>query len=612
MSQTLHYLRRSVALLGGVRGRVVAMIVLGLFASALPFVANAAFGPVMESIADAGMTGNLTAVWELDGNLLSRSDGGGWGPVGWLSTPLPFAVLLAVWAGSLIAAQVVGMVNVWVDAQVKRTLLAEIRQQVHDHIQMLSLDFFTGARVGALMQRVQLEAGGVPRLVTDCFIPPAVDTVVLLAALAYMLTLSWQMTGVALILVPLMLVTLRFTGRKLHDATQQMMWTHRSMGAELEQTVSGISEVQVFNAQAQRSAVFRTASDAAARSIAAMTIWTQVATTGTQVLIALSTATVLLAGITLSASFGLTFAGLVVFVAFVPTMFAAVGRIVASYSTYRATMPNVVATYELLDTEPTVRDRPDCAAPPEVHGNLVFEDVAFSYTPEQTILDGLTFAIAEGETVALVGAIGCGKSTVFNLIMRFVDPQRGRILLDGNDIKDIPIAVLREHVSKLSQFPYFTKDTILENVRMGRPGAADADVEHACALARVDEIITDPERIHAGYRTVVDVQVPSGGQKRLIALARCLLRSPEVLLLDEPTENLDADQCSRLTRVIRDYAQDRTCVVISHDLDFVASVSDRILVLADGRLAEQGTHRELLRSGGHYRGLYEARQAPRP
>ncbi len=141
------------------------------------------------------------------------------------------------------------------------------------------------------------------------------------------------------------------------------------------------------------------------------------------------------------------------------------------------------------------------------------------------------------------------------------------------------ITSLRDQVSKLAQFPFFTKDTIRENIRLARPDAGDADIEEACKQAHVHSVITDPMKLHDGYDTVVDVQVPSGGQKRLIALARCLLRKPEVLLLDEPTENLDADQRARLTGVIRDYARDRTCVVISHDMDFIAAVADRILVL---------------------------------
>jgi len=600
------YLWRSAAMLGTVRGPVVASIVLGLAVSALPFVANAALGPVMQAIADAGGRGNLTAVWDSSGSLLSRADGDRSGPFGWLAAPLPFAGLLAIWAVALVAAQILGFVKSWNDAQVEWKLLTAIRQRVHDHLQSLSLDFFTGTRVGALMQRVQLEAAAVQRLLTVCAIPPAIDAVVLLVALAYLLALSWQMTVVALILSPLAFVALRIAGDRLQAATRRMMIAHRSMGGELEETVSGISEVQVFNAQRRRSTRFHDSSKAAAKSTAKTVVWMNAGTTGTQVLIALSTVLVLVVGVTFSEGFGLTFAGLVVFVGFVPTMFAAVQRMVSAYTIYRSILPNVESTYELLDTQPTVRERPDAVALGEVHGNVVFEDVVFGYSEDHKILDGLSFSIREGETVALVGAIGSGKSTVFNLMLRFIDPHRGRIILDGNDIRDVTIASLREQVSRLAQFPFFAKDTIRENIRMARQDADDAAVEEACGLAHVHTVITDPAKMPMGYDTIVDVQVPSGGQKRLIALARCLLRKPEVLLLDEPTENLDADQRSRLTRVIREYARDRTCIVVSHDMDFIAAVSDRIIVLGGGRVAEEGTHETLLARGGMYRRLYDA------
>jgi ATP-binding cassette subfamily B protein len=603
------YIRRSAPMLGRVKGAVASSVVIGLAVAALPFVSMAAFGPVMQAVADAGMAGNLSGVWGLDGSLFSRRDGAAPGALGWLATPLPFAGLLIIWAGALVATQLLSFIKSWIDAQIEWKLLTIVRQRVHTHIQSLSLNFFTGARVGALMQRVQLEAAGVQRLLTVCVIPPSIDAVVLCIALAYLIALSWQMTIVALILAPLAFIALRFTGRGLQAATRRMMMAHRSMGGELEETVSGIAEIQVLNAQQRRDERFHVASEAAAKSVAMMLVWTNAGATSAQVLIAVSTVMVLVVGVAFSASFGLTFAGLVVFLGFVPTMFAAVQRIIAAYSAYKSILPNVVATYELLDTESTVSEHPNAVPLMETDGNLVFEDVAFSYSPQLKVLDGLSFSVKAGETVALVGPIGSGKSTVFNLMLRFLDPQRGRITLDGHDISRVTISTLRERVSKLAQFPFFAKDTIRENVRMARPDASDTDVEEACRLAQVHSVIVDPVKIQRGYDTIVDVQVPSGGQKRLIALARCLLRKPQVLLLDEPTENLDADQRTRLTRVIRDYARARTCIVISHDMDFIAAVSDRIIVLADGRAAEQGTHETLLAHRGVYQKLYEAQMA---
>jgi len=592
---------RSLRMLRPVRGLILVLLVLGIVASALPYVSGAAFGPMMQVVADAGRSGNLSGVWDLRGPLVARQDG----LLRSLAGPVPFAVLLATWAGSLLLTQLMYFVNAWVAAKVERVLLVDIRQRVHDHVQSLSLDFFVGSRTGELIQRVTTESAGVQRLLTRCLLPPLIDAVVLIVAVGYLLAISWQMTVAALGLTPLALITLKFAGSRVQAAVRRVMNADRAMAAELEQTVSGIAEIQMFNAQPIRSKRFHEVSEDAAQSDATSVMWMQATANGSQVFVALSTVVVLLVGIGFSADFGLTFAGLLVFAGMVPTMFGAAQRVMGAYTTYQSVAPNAASTYELLDTRPSVHDRAD-AVPLGDHGNLVFEDVAFGYTPGQYVLDGLSFSVAEGETVALVGGIGSGKSTVFNLMLRFLDPQRGRIVLDGHDIAGVTIASLRDQVSKLAQFPFFTKDTIRENIRLARPDATDAEVEEACEQAHIHSVITDPAKMHDGYDTVVDVQVPSGGQKRLIALARCLLRKPEVLLLDEPTENLDADQRARLTGVIRDYARDRTCMVISHDMDFIAAVADRILVLERGRIAQAGDHLALMAEGGLYKRLYEA------
>ncbi|MCU1698848.1 MAG: ABC-type multidrug transport system, ATPase and permease component [Mycobacterium sp.] len=595
-------IRRSLGMLGAVRGLIVVLLVVGVIASALPYVSAAAFGPMMQVVADAGMSGNLSGVWDLRGPLVARENGVLSGVAG----SVPFAVLLATWAVSLLLAQLMYLVNAWVGTKVEKVLVTDIRQRVHDHLQTLSLDFFTASRSGALMQRVTVESTGVQRLLTSCLLPPLIDTVVLLVAVCYLVALSWQMTVAALVLTPLALLVLKYAGRHVQAAVRRTMDEDRAMGAELEQTINGISEIQLFNAQSVRSKRFREVSDRAAESDASTVMWMQATANGSQVFIALSTVVVLLVGIGFSSSFGLTFASLMVFAGMVPTMFGAAQRVMGAYTTYQSVSPSAASTYELLDTRPTVQEHATAAALGEVHGNLVFEDVAFGYAAGQMVLDGISFSIKEGETVAVVGGIGSGKSTVYNLLLRFLDPQRGRILLDGRPITEVTIASLRDQVSKLAQFPFFTKDTIRENIRLARPEATDADIEAASENANVHSVIVDPTKMHDGYDTVVDVQVPSGGQKRLIALARCLLREPEVLLLDEPTENLDADQRARLTSVIRGYAKGRTCLVISHDMDFIAAVADRILVIEHGRIAQQGDHRTLIAEGGLYKRLYEA------
>jgi ATP-binding cassette subfamily B protein len=622
---------RSLPMLRAVRGPVTVSIVLGLLVAGLPFVVSATFAtiPILLGKAAGPGCGGLQKVWELSGALYSHAQPGTSAPqpnapsaaacggpavaphgssglMHWLATPLPFAVLLTIWAAAAVMKEMLGFVQSWIDARVSWKLLTAIRQRVHDHLESLSLDFFTGAQAGALMQRVQMEPIGVQQLLQECLIAPSINVVVLVLALAYMVKLSWGMTIVMLILSPFALSALVYAGKNLQAITRRSVMNNRLLGGELEETINGMADIQVFDAEQRRSELFHEANSSAAKTTTMMLVWIKLGSQTANIFVALSTVLVLVVGIAFSSAFGLTATGLTQFVLFVPTMFAPAQQIVQAYTKYKSVAPQVAATYQLLDMKPSVQERPGAREMGRVRGDVTYEDVVFGYAPDQKVLNGFTVSIDEGETVALVGPIGSGKSTVFNLLLRFLDPERGRILLDGQEISAATLNSLREQVSKLSQFPFFLKDTIRENVRLGRQDATDAEVEEACKQAHIHSVIVDPAKMADGYDTVVDVQVPSGGQKRLIALARCLLRKPEVLLLDEPTENLDADQRVLITRVIREYASDRTCIVISHDMDFVKAVADRIIVLHDGRVAEDGTHDELMSRGGIYKELHDA------
>ncbi len=605
------YLKRAFKLLGDHKAMVALSLLLSLIMFLLPFLAAAAFGPLIKLFGDVAKGGDWNRVWSVPGSFYDRSaqaaDGGGFSlPFisDWLATPLSFTTIFIIWTCAIVLRNVLDIFRAWVDANLEQRILTGLRQKLYEHIQSLSLDFFMGGQTGALMQRVLSETTAVQRLLTQVLLTPVIDAIVLIIVISYLLALSWQMTVVLFVLAPFTVLMFRFTSGRLQQGAMGINLSSRDLGSELEETINGISDIQVFNAQPKRNERFREASRIAAKNTANTTAWMSLSNSGAQVLISLTTALILLSAILFGQKWGLTFASALVFMQMAPNLFTPVQRLISSYTMYQSLVPGIVSTYELFDTKPTVVEKPGAIALGEVHGDITFENVVFGYSPTQKVLNGVSFEIKEGETIAFVGPIGCGKSTIMNLILRFLEPEQGRILIEGKDISEVTLNSLREQVSKLAQFPFFLKDTIRENVRLGRAGATNTEIEEACKLAHIHDVIVDPQRMPKGYDTIVGVQVPSGGQKRLIALARCLLRKPEVLLLDEPTENLDATERNRLTQVIREYANERTCLVISHDLNFVAEVADRIIVIDKGRIADQGTHEELVARDGLYKTLY--------
>ncbi|MGZ5436534.1 MAG: ABC transporter ATP-binding protein [Pyrinomonadaceae bacterium] len=609
------YIKRSLNLLRKHKTTVVWSGVLTLVGSLLPFVVSASFGPLLEILGNAARQGGMDNVWDLTGSLYQvvpppGSEGTPVAPLtgirGWLGTPLSFKTIFVVWAIATVGSAALRFVQMWVMSNLEQKIVAEIQAKVYDHLQTLSLDFFTGGKTGGLMQRVLNESQNVQKLITQVLFTPILDVFVLIVALFYLFILSWQMTLVSFALGPVAFWLFRVTMNKLQSSANHMMEVSRDLNSELNESLTGMADIQIFNAQEKRSGRFATLAHETANQTAKLFMWMHLSNSNSLIYVALSTALVLLVGIQYGPRFGLGLGALVTFTLFIPNMFAPVQRVITSYSTYKSLVPGIVATYQLLDTKPTVVEKPNARKLGDIHGDIKFENIVFGYTPFKTILDGVSFEIREGEIVAFVGAIGCGKSTIMNLLLRFLEQDAGKITIGGEDITEVTLASLREQVSKLSQFPFFLKDTIRENVRLGRVSATDAEVEQACRLANIHDTIIN--EIPGGYNCTVGDQVPSGGQKRLIAFARCLIRQPEVLLLDEPTENLNETNRIEMARFVHNYAKGankRTCIVISHDMNFVHLVADRIIVIDKGKAVQSGTHAELLQQDGIYKTLYE-------
>jgi ABC-type multidrug transport system fused ATPase/permease subunit len=477
-------------------------------------------------------------------------------------------------------------------------ILSNIRQRIYDHVQTLSMDAFSRGKTGALMRRILEEPEAVKQLLTEVALLPAIDLIVLLLVVGYLLIQNVWLTLILLACIPVYMITFLITNARLQVHAETIRDAERDLATNVEETVNGISDIQLFNAETRRSREFNDVQARTIRGQVMLAKWFGISGEGAMTINTFGRLVMLAVGFWMMTRGSLRFDQLFAFFALSEMLFEPALRLVAVNNLYQSLVPILEGTWELLDQRPEIIDRPNAAALDHPPQKVTFDGVEFAYTPGQPVLRDFSFELERGAVTALVGPIGCGKSTTFNLLLRFLEPQGGRVLLDGADVHEFTVASLRQEISKLSQFPIFFKESIRENVRFSKPDASDADIEDAARMANIHDTIVG--RIEGGYDSVVAAQYPSGGQKRLIALARCFLRKPAVLLLDEPTANLDLEEKDLLKRVIREYSREAIVMIIDHDINFIADVAERILVMDGGRIVEQGNHEQLMANQGLY------------
>jgi|TARA_R100000005_G_scaffold96704_1_gene86378 ATP-binding cassette subfamily B protein len=291
-------------------------------------------------------------------------------------------------------------------------------------------------------------------------------------------------------------------------------------------------------------------------------------------------------------------------------LFLPLGFLGFVYREMKGAMANIERLFDLLDVRPEIADRPGAPALSVSGGGIRFEQVSFRYQAERSILDRVSFDVPPGKKVAVVGASGAGKSTLVKLLFRFYEPSEGRILIDGQDIADVTRESLRRAIGIVPQDTVLFNDTLLENLRYGKPGASDAEVAEAAGMAHLDEFLA---QLPDGWQTRVGERglKLSGGEKQRVSIARTILKRPPILVFDEATSSLDSRSEQAILKALREIALDHTSLVIAHRLSTVVD-ADRILVLDQGRIVEQGAHRELLASGGRYAALWAAQQEQSP
>ncbi len=509
-------------------------------------------------------------------------------------------VLVALlYVASVIVASVAGGWRVAFTGRLGEKLLYELRLRVFSHLQRLSIDFYTDERAGRLLTRMTSDIDALQQLFQDGLVNLAVQalTVVVVTAILFSLepTLAAITVGVVVPALTLMTLWYRSASDRSYTAVRERI---ADVLADLSETLQGVRLVTAFNRRrhnvvSHRRIVrrYRDANVVTARQGA-------VYGPAADLLGALAQVVIVLVGGRMVLRGDLSIGTLAAFVLYLTAFFAPIQQLVQLYSTYQSGQAAVGKLRELFATEPTVVERPDAGDLPAIEGRVELRGVAFGYRPDVPVLRDVSLTIEPGETFALVGTTGSGKSTIAKLVTRFHDPTAGMVAIDGHDLRNVTLASLRRQLGVVPQEPFLFAASLRHNVSFGLPDASDDDVLDACRAVGLGELV---DRLPDGLDTFVHERGVSlsSGERQLLALARAFLARPRVLVLDEATSSLDLESETVVERALDAVLEGRTAIVIAHRLA-TAMRADRIAVVEAGRIVELGTPQELRDLGGRW------------
>jgi len=521
---------------------------------------------------------------------------------------------VALVGAGLVGLALLGWLTQWIQqistAYVGHRILLQIRTEMFDHIEKLSLSFLDRNEIGRVMSRVQNDVAVLQDLLTTGVLTVLADFFGLFLVIFFLLIQDVQLTLITFSTVPVLIVIMAFWQIRARRTFIRVRQAIAVVNANLQENVSGVRVIQSLSRESENARRFDRVNaenlnanvDAGRVTAAVMPI--------VELLVSVATAMVLIFGGFRVLDGTLTVGVVLSFSLYVQRFFDPVRNLVLQYTQLQRAMAGGERIIEVLDTKPEIVDAENAVVLPDIKGEVEFDHVTFEYIEGAKVLDDVSLHVKPGETIAIVGQTGAGKSTLTSLILRFYDVTSGRVLIDGHDIREIDRHSLARRLGIVLQDPFLFSGTVADNIRYGRLDASDEQVEEAAKTVGAHEFI---KRLPQGYNTDLHErgQNLSVGQRQLIAFARAVIADPRILILDEATANVDTRTEVVIQNALKRLLKGRTSFVIAHRLSTVRG-ADRVVVVQGGRLAEVGTHAELLAKNGIYANLYRMtyEQAP--